>query len=39
MILSGSPYIYDEIKPIDVLYSKIAAKEEERRMMNNNAFA
>lgn len=33
MILSGSPYIYDEIKPIDVLFSKIAA-EEKRNFAN-----
>lgn len=30
MILSGSPYIYEEIKPIDVIFSKIAQQE------NNN---
>ena len=27
MILSGSPFIYEEIKPIDVLFSKIAQEE------------
>ncbi len=32
LILSGSPYIYEDIKPIDVLYSKIA--QEEARMFD-----
>ncbi len=27
LILSGSPYLYEEIKPIDVLFSKIAQEE------------
>jgi nicotinic acetylcholine receptor len=36
MILSGSPYIYEEIKPIDVLFSKIAA--EESRVYHDKVF-
>ncbi len=32
MILSGSPYLYEEIKPIDVRFSKIA--QEQSRMFD-----
>ena len=34
VILSRSPYIYDEIRPIDILYSKIA--QTEARMFDEN---
>ena len=37
MILSGSPYIYEEIKPIDVLFSRIA--QEESRMFEEKVFS
>ena len=37
VILSRSPYIYDEIRPIDILYSKIA--QTEARMFDENILA
>ena len=36
LILSESPYIYEDIKPIDVLFSKIA--QEEKRIYEEKVF-
>ncbi len=37
IILTGSPYIFDDVKPIDVLFSKIA-QEESRTFDSDNDF-
>lgn len=36
MILTASPFIFEDIKPIDILYSKIA--QEESRLFDEKIF-